>query len=86
MRCYFGVRYISPERYEISSDAPFYFLIFGVQAIKMMRDVNPPGRGGRILNVSSIGGYIGNQSLSFYSAGKFGTIHIFDYFMCGVAN
>lgn len=47
----------------------------------MMRDVNPPGRGGRILNVSSIGGYIGNQSLSFYSAGKFGKIHIFDYVM-----
>lgn len=37
-----------------------------------MRDVNPPGHGGRILNISSVGGYVGNQTLSFYSAGKFG--------------
>ncbi len=37
-----------------------------------MRDVNPPGHGGRVLNVSSVGGYSANQTLAFYHAAKFG--------------
>jgi len=42
-----------------------------LKAVEFMRDVNPPGHGGLILNVSSIGGYSGNPCLAFYSAGKF---------------
>ncbi|THG99449.1 hypothetical protein EW026_g2903 [Hermanssonia centrifuga] len=41
------------------------------EAIKFMRDVNPPGHGGRVLNVSSVGGYSANQTLAFYHAAKF---------------
>jgi len=41
------------------------------EAIKFMRDVNPPGLGGRVLNISSIGGYSANPTLAYYSAGKF---------------
>ncbi|THH13844.1 hypothetical protein EW146_g6424 [Bondarzewia mesenterica] len=40
-------------------------------SIRMFRDVNPAGLGGRVLNVSSAGGYAANTSLAFYSAGKF---------------
>ena len=37
-----------------------------------MRDVNPEGQGGRILNISSVGGYIGNATRAFYNSAKFG--------------
>ena len=42
------------------------------QAIPLFRDLNPPGHGGRILNITSVGGYIGNATLAYYCAGKFG--------------
>ncbi|KAF9813651.1 hypothetical protein IEO21_05483 [Rhodonia placenta] len=41
------------------------------EAIAFFRDVNPPGHGGRVLNVSSCGGYAANPTLAYYSAGKF---------------
>ncbi|KAA1474161.1 NAD(P)-binding protein [Dentipellis sp. KUC8613] len=41
------------------------------RAVPFFRDVNPPGVGGRILNISSCGGYAANTTLAFYSAGKF---------------
>ncbi|KAJ7618240.1 hypothetical protein B0H17DRAFT_1219973 [Mycena rosella] len=41
------------------------------EAIKFMRDVNPPGHGGLIINVSSAGGYLANPALAFYNASKF---------------
>ncbi|KAJ3544826.1 hypothetical protein NM688_g5697 [Phlebia brevispora] len=41
------------------------------QAVKFFRDVNPKGRGGRIVNVSSAGGYSTNPCFSFYCASKF---------------
>jgi len=41
------------------------------QAVKFMRDVNPKGHGGRILNISSALGYVSNPTVAFYSAGKF---------------
>ncbi|RDX47368.1 NAD(P)-binding protein [Lentinus brumalis] len=41
------------------------------EAIKFLRDVNPPGHGGRVLNISSAGGYIGNATRAYYNAGKF---------------
>ncbi|TFY77130.1 hypothetical protein EWM64_g6880 [Hericium alpestre] len=34
-------------------------------------EVNPKGHGGRVLNISSAGGYSANAILAFYSAGKF---------------
>ncbi|TBU41916.1 NAD(P)-binding protein [Dichomitus squalens] len=40
------------------------------EAIPLLRDMNPPGHGGRILNISSVGGYIGNATRAFYNAGK----------------
>ncbi|KAI0713762.1 hypothetical protein C8Q76DRAFT_776726 [Earliella scabrosa] len=41
------------------------------EAIKFMRDVNPPGQGGRILNLTSVGGFLGQPTGSYYHAGKF---------------
>ncbi|KAM5542035.1 hypothetical protein V8D89_004345 [Ganoderma adspersum] len=41
------------------------------EAIPLLRDLNPPGHGGRILNITSIGGYVANATLSYYCAGKF---------------
>ncbi|KAJ3476371.1 hypothetical protein NLI96_g11197 [Meripilus lineatus] len=41
------------------------------QALSFMRDVNPRGVGGRILNISSITGYSANPVIGFYSAAKF---------------
>ncbi|KAJ7112917.1 hypothetical protein C8R44DRAFT_930412 [Mycena epipterygia] len=41
------------------------------EAIKFMRDVNPKGHGGLVINVSSSGGYQANPALSFYNASKF---------------
>lgn len=43
-----------------------------MQAIRFMREVNPPGQGGRILNITSMGGFVGFPTGSFYHAGKFG--------------
>lgn len=42
------------------------------QAVPFMRDINPPGVGGRIINVSSCGGYSAGPSLSIYNTAKFG--------------
>ncbi|TFK83788.1 NAD(P)-binding protein [Polyporus arcularius HHB13444] len=41
------------------------------EAIRFMREVNPPGQGGRILNITSMGGFVGFPTGSFYHAGKF---------------
>ncbi|KAI0271289.1 hypothetical protein BC834DRAFT_1030792 [Gloeopeniophorella convolvens] len=41
------------------------------RAIRMFRDVNPPGVGGRVLAVSSVGGYAANATRAYYNAGKF---------------
>lgn len=37
-----------------------------------MRDVNPPGVGGRFLNISSCGGYSAQPTIAVYNAAKFG--------------
>ncbi|KAJ7499724.1 hypothetical protein FB451DRAFT_1074003 [Mycena latifolia] len=41
------------------------------EAIKFMRDVNPKGHGGLVINISSAGGYLANPALAFYNASKF---------------
>ncbi|KAF9464279.1 hypothetical protein BDZ94DRAFT_1282125 [Collybia nuda] len=41
------------------------------EAIRVFREVNPPGKGGCIFNVSSTGGYSSQPLLSFYNAAKF---------------
>ncbi|KAG7448697.1 NAD(P)-binding protein [Guyanagaster necrorhizus] len=40
-------------------------------AVKIFREVNPRGEGGRVFNVSSVGGYMANPTLAYYSSGKF---------------
>ncbi|KAI0328197.1 NAD(P)-binding protein [Cubamyces sp. BRFM 1775] len=40
-------------------------------AVKFFRMHNPPEQGGRILNISSTGGFTSNPTLAFYSASKF---------------
>ncbi|KAK0203589.1 hypothetical protein DFS33DRAFT_1261247 [Desarmillaria ectypa] len=42
------------------------------EAVKNFRKVNPKGKGGRIFNVNSIGGYMANPTLAYYSSSKFG--------------
>ena len=37
-----------------------------------MKNVNSPGHGGRILNVTTVSGYVGQPAFSIYAAGKFG--------------
>ncbi|KAI0056247.1 NAD(P)-binding protein [Artomyces pyxidatus] len=41
------------------------------EAIRFFREVNPKGHGGRLLNISSVGGYSASPSLAYYSAAKF---------------
>jgi len=41
------------------------------RAVAFFREVNPVGVGGRILQVSSIGGFVGFPGKAFYHAGKF---------------
>ncbi|KAJ7583367.1 NAD(P)-binding protein [Mycena floridula] len=41
------------------------------QAARVFREVNPKGSGGRLFNISSIGGYMANPTLAYYSASKF---------------
>ncbi|KAI0328199.1 NAD(P)-binding protein [Cubamyces sp. BRFM 1775] len=40
-------------------------------AVKYFRENNPPAQGGRILNISSCGGFMSNPTLAFYAASKF---------------
>ena len=42
------------------------------QTTKTVREVNKPGQGALIFNVSSAGGYNANPGLAFYSSSKFG--------------
>lgn len=41
-------------------------------ALNFFRESNPPGLGGRLLQVSSIGGFSGGPGAGFYVASKFG--------------
>ncbi|PPQ96649.1 hypothetical protein CVT26_010639 [Gymnopilus dilepis] len=56
--------------------AQFEVMFWGVvhvskEAVRIFRDINPPGAGGLILNVSSTGGYSAQPTISFYNAAKF---------------
>jgi len=42
------------------------------KAVTFFRDINPSGVGGRILQISSMGGFVGYPMGAFYHAGKFG--------------
>ncbi|KAH9921916.1 hypothetical protein B0H21DRAFT_886495 [Amylocystis lapponica] len=44
------------------------------EAIKFMRDINPPGHGGLVINISSCLGYSSVPTLAFYCAGKSGKL------------
>ncbi|KIM84972.1 hypothetical protein PILCRDRAFT_817812 [Piloderma croceum F 1598] len=41
------------------------------EAVRFFREDNPAHAGGRILNISSAGGFSGNPTMAFYSASKF---------------
>jgi len=41
------------------------------EAIRIFREVNPPGDGGHIFNVSSAGGYSAQPTISYYASAKF---------------
>ncbi|PPQ98769.1 hypothetical protein CVT24_003327 [Panaeolus cyanescens] len=41
------------------------------EAVRVFREVNPSGKGGQLLNVSSVGGYTSQPTLSYYDAAKF---------------
>ncbi|KAK0237927.1 NAD(P)-binding protein [Armillaria nabsnona] len=41
------------------------------EAVKIFREGNPEGDGGRVFNVSSVGGYMANPTLAYYSSSKF---------------
>jgi NAD(P)-dependent dehydrogenase (short-subunit alcohol dehydrogenase family) len=38
------------------------------ESLRVFREVNAPGQGGTIVQVSSLGGYLGFEGISFYSA------------------
>lgn len=42
------------------------------EAVKFFRELNPPGAGGRLLQMSSMYGIAGTPCLAFYSASKHG--------------
>ena len=42
------------------------------EAVKFFREVNPAGVGGRLLQMSSLGGLKGGPATAYYSASKFG--------------
>lgn len=41
------------------------------RVIPFMRDINPPGVGGRVISISSCGGYSAGPTLSVYNSAKF---------------
>ena len=49
------------------------------EAVRWFRQNNSPAQGGRVLNISSCGGFISNPTLAFYSASKFGTSCIISF-------
>ncbi|KAI9754562.1 MAG: hypothetical protein M4579_004662 [Chaenotheca gracillima] len=66
--------------FEGTADAParhqFEVNFWGVanvtrEALHVLRDLNPPGQGGTIAQVSSVGGYVGTPLASIYQASKF---------------
>ncbi|KAH9939442.1 hypothetical protein B0H21DRAFT_893982 [Amylocystis lapponica] len=50
------------------------------EAIKFMRDINPPGHGGLVINISSCLGYSSVPALAFYCAGKSALEAFTDFF------
>ncbi|KAI0642845.1 NAD(P)-binding protein [Trametes meyenii] len=41
------------------------------EALRVFREVNPPGEGGRLLQISSMMGHVGHPAIGFYVASKF---------------
>jgi len=56
------------EQFEVMFWGPVHIC---KEAIRIFREVNPPGEGGHILNVSSAGGYVAQPTIAYYAAAKF---------------
>lgn len=54
--------------YEVLFWGPVYI---SKEAIRVFREVNSPGKGGLIINMSTSGGYSAQPTLSFYNSAKF---------------
>lgn len=70
--CFWGPVYVMKEARRVPLVSGVSHGLSVVHAIRLFRDVNPPGRGGRVLNISSACGYSGNPTLSYHCSAKFG--------------
>lgn len=52
------------------------------EAVTFFREVNPPGVGGRLLNVSSIAGVKTSPVVAYYSASKHGNSYVYSDISC----
>jgi len=55
-------------QFEVMLWGPVYI---SKEAVRVFREINPPGAGGRIFNLSSAGGYSAQPTLAYYNAAKF---------------
>ena len=64
---------MSEEKAKIIIDTNFWGATWVTrEAIKFFRESNPPGAGGRLLQISSIAGLVGTPGRAFYTASKHG--------------
>lgn len=70
---YWGPVHVMKEVRVVDCQPQHHDNTYIIQAARIFRDVNPSGAGGRLFNVSTVGGYRANPTLSYYSASKFGT-------------
>ncbi|KAK7453957.1 hypothetical protein VKT23_011469 [Stygiomarasmius scandens] len=60
---------VSEEEARLNFEVQFWGAVHvAKEAVRVFREVNPAGEGGRIFNVSTIGGYRANPTLAYYSA------------------
>ena len=64
---------VTDEKAKIIMDTNFWGATWVTrEAIKFFRESNPPGAGGRLLQMSSIAGLVGTPGRAFYTASKHG--------------
>ncbi len=64
---------VAEEKAKILMDTNFWGAVYVTrEAVKVFRESNPPGAGGRLLQISSIAGLVGTPGRAFYTASKHG--------------